>query len=338
MLTADLRSDHRAPAHDGTSRPPIKSANWRVGPRVANELVSGSLNFTSRIAPTLAGWATFVLFSRPLARARLSPRERSVVDDAHRGSVSVNGKAVVTYRWGDGIRPVLMVHGWQSRASRFAAFVPALVERGYSPIAFDAPGNGESEGTTTTILEYRDIISQLAAQYGTFEAVVAHSFGVLATFVALREGERVQARRVVSISGVADVEYLVDRFCALLRLRPRLNRELRTRVERNLYRGEADIWERFRVGYRAEKVRVPIFVIHDESDDMADVTQAERMIAAYPRQARLLITQDLGHRTLRDASIVTAVSAFLAEAAPATTDIRMQLPAESLPSAAASAC
>jgi pimeloyl-ACP methyl ester carboxylesterase len=273
-----------------------------------------------------------VLFSRPFVRARLSPREQSVVDDAHRGSLTVNGKVVATYRWGDGTRPVLMVHGWQSRASRFAAFVPALLHRGYSPIAFDAPGNGESEGATTTILEYRDIISQLAAQYGTFEAVVAHSFGVLSTFVALREGERVQARRMISISGVADVEYLIDQFCALLGLRPLLNRELRTRVERDLYRGEADIWERFRVGYRAESVRVPILVIHDESDRLSDVTQSERIIAAYPDQSVGMITRNLGHRTLRDASVVAAVSEFVAEP---SSDIRWLLPAVCSPMASA---
>lgn len=72
----------------------------------------------------------------------------------------------------------------------------------------------------------------MGAQYGRFEAVVAHSFGVLASFVALREGERVQTRRLVTISGIAELDYLIDRFCALLRLRPRLNRELRARVER----------------------------------------------------------------------------------------------------------
>jgi pimeloyl-ACP methyl ester carboxylesterase len=284
---------------------------WRAGPRLVDGLVSGSLNFTSRIAPPLAGWAAFTLFRRPFVRARMSSRERTVLDGAHRGSLTVGDKTVVTYRWGNGARPVLLVHGWRSRAARFAEFVPELLEGGYSPIGFDAPGHGESGGTATTLLEYRDIISQLAAQYGTFEAVVAHSFGVLASFVALREGERVQTRRLVTISGVAELDYLIDRFCALLRLRPRLNRELRTRVERNLYAGEADIWERFCAGYRAESVRIPILVIHDEHDGLADITQSQRILAAYPSQTRALITQNLGHRTLRDASVITAVSEFI---------------------------
>jgi hypothetical protein len=32
---------------------------------------------------------------------------------------------VVTCRRGDGTRPVLLLHRWQSRASRYAGFVPA---------------------------------------------------------------------------------------------------------------------------------------------------------------------------------------------------------------------
>ncbi|WP_238162986.1 alpha/beta hydrolase [Kribbella capetownensis] len=51
---------------------------------------------------------------------------------------------VVTYAWGDGRRPVLLVHGWRSRASRYAGFVARLLELGYSPVSFDAPGHGDT--------------------------------------------------------------------------------------------------------------------------------------------------------------------------------------------------
>jgi hypothetical protein len=36
------------------------------------------------------------------------------------GAPTVGGKRAVTYTWGDGDRPVLLVHGWESRASRSA--------------------------------------------------------------------------------------------------------------------------------------------------------------------------------------------------------------------------
>jgi pimeloyl-ACP methyl ester carboxylesterase len=296
--------------------------------RPNNAFVGGSLNLISRFAPLLAGRAALGLFRLPIARAKATPHEQAVVADAQRGSITLRDKKVVTYQWGNGERPVLLVHGWRSRASRFAGFVPSLRERGYSPIAFDAPAHGESSGNATTILEYRDIISRLTCEYGTFESVVAHSFGVLASFVALSEGEGVRARRLVAISGVYEMEYLLTKFCRLLQLSPRLNRELRVRIERDMFPGEDRIWQRFSAGYRPEIVRIPLLVVHDKNDDMADVSQAERIIAAYRGKVQALITQNLEHhRTLRDASVVTTVGHFLA-AEDGHTRSQPSLPAE----------
>jgi pimeloyl-ACP methyl ester carboxylesterase len=295
-----------------TARPSVAKVNSQpAGKRATVALISGALNVTARIAPPVAGRACLALFRRPRVRAKLSPWEQPVVDDAHRDSMTVGGKAVVIYRWGSGERPVLLVHGWQSRASRFAGFVPLLLARGYSPIAFDAPGHGDSGGNATTILEYRDIIGRLNEKYGAFEAIVAHSFGVLAAFVALREGAGVKAHRLVAISGVSEFGYLVDGFCVSLRLHPQLNSLLRGQIEQNLFPGEANIWERFSATSRPDGLVIPILVVHDEKDDMADISQAQRIVEAYGEQVRTVITHDLGHRTLRDASVIGAVDRFV---------------------------
>ena len=293
--------------------------------RPPNKFAVGSLSLLSRVAPPLGGSVAWALFKYPLGRAKPGSSEQAVLAQAVRGSVTVNGKKAVTYRWGTGERPVLLVHGWQSRGSRYAALVPALLERGYSPVTFDAPAHGDSAGRTTEILEFREVISALAAEYGEFEAVVAHSFGVLAAFLALREGEGVRTRRLVAISGVCEFEYLIDEFCRQLRLGPRIKDNLYKRVERQLFPYEQNIWERFSCVRRTETVHVPILVIHDEGDDMADIAQSERIAAAYGSQVSTLITKGLGHRTLRDPAVVNAVSAFVAAddrqaAATADTD------------------
>ncbi|NUK60300.1 alpha/beta hydrolase [Streptomyces lunaelactis] len=267
------------------------------------------LNATSHVAPGLAGRAVFALFARPLGRSRPRPSEREVLAEARAGRLTVNGKRVVTYTWGDGERPVLLVHGWSSRGSRFTDFVTALRDRGYSPVAFDAPGHGDSEGRATTILEYREIIRQLHARHGDFEAVVAHSFGVLATFFALRDG--VVARRIVGVGGVGSFDYLVDGFCAGLGLRDRLKDELRRHIEGLLFPGEPGIWQRFNVAYRPEEVGVPVLLFHDEGDDMVPLSQSRLTAAAHGERARLVVTRGLGHRRiLADPQVVAEAVAF----------------------------
>ncbi|MFG2132521.1 alpha/beta hydrolase [Streptomyces sp. NPDC048751] len=282
---------------------------------------------TAAVDPVLSaeGEKMFDLFRRPQGRSRPRPDERAVTESARTGELSIDGKAVVTYAWGSGERPVLLVHGWESRASRYAKLITRLVELGYSPVSFDAPGHGESEGDSTTLVEYRAIIARLHAAHGDFEAVVGHSFGVLALFLSLPEGLRTD--RIVGISSVPDFSYLVDSFCAHMALGPRLEYEIRHRLERDLYPGE-DMWTRFSLLHHASHVRVPLLLIHDENDEAVGAEQAERIAGAFEGRARLVVTRRLGHRRILGAPVVVdTISRFLTGGEPASDERKVEVTA-----------
>lgn len=278
----------------------------------AAAVASTTLNGTSRVSGRLAGKLAFTLFRRPRGRSRVRPVEQTLMDSAEVERFTVNGRSVATYRWGSGERPVLLVHGWESRGSRFAGIISGLLERGYSPVAFDAPGHGGSTGRSTTILEFREVILRLHEKHGDFEALVAHSFGVMSAVFALHHG--VRAGRFVAISGVPDFAYLVDGFCLQLGLRTQLKKELRARIESELFPGEEDIWTRFSAVNSPDSVPGPVLVVHDEDDDMVGPEQAGRFTAAYGDRAHLLTTRGLGHRRiLGDPEVVEAVLRFVAD-------------------------
>ncbi|MFE9427085.1 alpha/beta hydrolase [Kitasatospora sp. NPDC006697] len=263
---------------------------------LAVTLTSTALNTGSLLSTKLAGKVSFYLFCRPLARGKVRGVEREVHERAVTEQLTVNGKQVVAYRWGDGKRPVLLLHGWQSRASRYAGFVQRLEELGYSAVSFDAPGHGDSQGDATTILEYRELIGQLQEKYGPFESVVAHSFGVLCAFLALREP--LEAGRLVAISGVPDFEFLRDEFIGQLKLNARLRADLHQRIEQQLFPHLADPWAEFDAKQRTEQIGLPILVIHDEDDDTVPLAQAHRLKEAYGERLELTVTQGLGHRKI----------------------------------------
>ncbi|MFG2819451.1 alpha/beta hydrolase [Kitasatospora sp. NPDC048365] len=274
--------------------------------------VRTALNATSLLSPSLAGRAAFALFCRPLRRSRVRSTELDVHARAATEELTVNGKRVVAYRWGDGTRPVLLLHGWRSRTSRFADWIPRLLDLGYSPVGFDAPGHGDSQGRGTTILEYRELIGRLQDRYGHFEGVVAHSFGVLCAFHALRTG--VTAERLVALSGVSDFTFVVDGFCAGLGVNDRIRRELVRRIERELFPGTPDPLRVFDAGRAPEEVPLPILVVHDEQDDVVPHGQARRLQAAYGERLRLLTTRGLGHRRIvAEPTVVDNAIGFLAE-------------------------
>ncbi|MCT2592580.1 alpha/beta hydrolase [Streptomyces sp. N2-109] len=281
----------------------------------AKALVRTALNGTSLVTPRLAGYGASRLFPLALARSAVRPAEARLLAEATTGRLRLGGREVVTHRWGSGERPVLLVHGWRSRGSRMTAFVPGLLQAGYSPLTFDAPGHGASTGRGTTVLDYQEIIGRLHGRYGDFEAIVAHSLGVLGTFRALHSG--VHAARVVALSGVAEFGFLADEFCAILRLRPRIGTELRRQIETRLFPGEPDIWTRFSATYQPEATHARLLLIHDADDDTVHFEQSRRMLLAYgDTRARLITTHGLGHRRiLGDPEVLGAALEFIGPAA-----------------------
>ncbi|PCG86727.1 alpha/beta hydrolase [Streptomyces sp. WZ.A104] len=275
-------------------------------------LASTALNIASRVSGRLAGAGAYALFHMPLARSRMRTSERELFGTAETTRLKVSGKSAVVYRWGDGERPVLLVHGWQSRGSRFADFIPGLLERGYSVITFDAPGHGDASGRSTTILEYRHILTELHKQYGEFEAVVAHSLGALGSIFSLAHG--VKAKRIATISGVCDFEYLIEEFCAAVPLRPQLKALLRERVGENLF-SVLPVEERpFSAVNAVTALDMPLLVVHDEDDPRILVEQGHRLAGAFGDQARLVVTSTLGHRRiLGDPDVVRTVLDFVAQ-------------------------
>ncbi|NEA37202.1 alpha/beta hydrolase [Streptomyces sp. SID13031] len=263
------------------------------------EIVRASLKV---LPAAVAGRVAFELWRRPLARGTVRAVERSV-HEAARVEV-VDG--VVTYAWGDGERPVLLVHGWRSRASRYYAFAERLLELGYSPVSYDAPGHGDTALPAGTILDHQRIIQGLEQRHGAFEGVIAHSLGVPFALYALREG--VAARRVVTISGPANFGYLVDAFCRELELGPKVNGTLRKAIERGLFDGDETIWTR----YSVSAGEVELLAIHNDEDDVVDPAQAPKLLAQYGPKAHFLQTNGLGHRRIMiDPEVITEAVAYV---------------------------
>ena len=266
------------------------------------KLVSVGLQTIGVLSPRLGGRLAFNLWRRPLARGRVRPEEQAV-HDAARVEIVNNVK---TYSWGDGKRPVLLVHGWRSRASRYAAFITRLLELGYSPVSYDAPAHGDSGGDVVSILGHQRIIRALEERHGPFEGVIAHSLGVPFALYAVREG--VAAKRLVMISGVADFGYLADTFCAQLGLGPKINQQLRRQIERGYFDGDDQIWTRFSV----TTGKLDLLVIHNDEDEIVDPAQAQVLLRNYGDRAHFLPTTGLGHRRiLSDQAVITEAVAFL---------------------------
>ena len=105
------------------------------------------------------------------------------VDDPHfsRSALNFNG-----FIWGDGSRKVLITHGWGSKAADFTELITALKTiDNLQIIAFDAPGNGSSEGELSNLILFAKAAQAVINKYGAPDVVIGHSLGAAANTIAI---------------------------------------------------------------------------------------------------------------------------------------------------------
>jgi pimeloyl-ACP methyl ester carboxylesterase len=218
----------------------------------------------------------------------------------------IGGRKIVTWTFGERSgSTVLLAHGWAGRGGQLHAFVPPLVEAGFSALVYDAPAHGASEGTRSSLLEFVDVIRELGEARGGFHGVVAHSMGAAAAVLAMSRGLRVG--RAVLVGAPADPGVFFREFLAFLRM----PEYLRDRTSRRLERKFAFHWSDFDLERHVAHLDTQALIVHDRADAEVPFRNGVRLAEAWP-SARLFETSGLGHRrVLRDPAVVAHVTSFL---------------------------
>ena len=275
-----------------------KSTNVRLSARAPLVLRASFAN-ASRLAPGLTSAVAAHMF-RSTRRSAPKPGERDVLQ----GATCSRLAGMQLWSWGEG-PTVLLVHGWNGRATQLGGFVKPLVERGYRVVAFDSLGHGDSDGNASSLPELANCIRQVVDELGGVYGIVAHSLGGAATTFALAYG--MQAERLVFVSPPADPREFLKIFGSALGI----NDEVRARVKRRVERRLGVPMEEMQVLALAPSMRLPLLVIHDEQDKEVPVDVGRSIAAAWPG-AELIVTEGLGHqRILRDEEVENSAVSFI---------------------------
>jgi pimeloyl-ACP methyl ester carboxylesterase len=255
----------------------------------------------SHVAPNLTAAVAEGLFFRT---RRNGPRagERDVLEGAAASSVA----GMKTWSWGQG-PTILLVHGWNGRATQLGGFVEPLVARGFRVVAFDAFGHGDSPGASMSLPEMASCIRRIADKVGDVYGVIAHSMGGAATTIALADG--LQIERAVFVSPPADPRQFLEIFSAALEITDEVRERLKERVERRV----GVSMESMRANRIAPSMQVPLLVIHDRDDKEVPVRSGQSIAEAWPG-ADLIITEGLGHQRILRAEPVTNVAVSFIDA------------------------
>lgn len=242
--------------------------------------------------------------------------ELPVPDGGEPFEVEAQGHAVRGQVWGDGVHPaptgtVYLMHGWGGRGSQFGAMVEPLLAAGHRVVMFDAPAHGDSDHgpagpRRSNGVEFAQALDAVFCRFGPAEAVVAHSLGTIATYLALRFGW-LGTRKLVVIAPMVESQVLFDQFQGALGFGERTRRAFDDSVLDWLGIPVAEFDARFQA---ARVDPVPTLVITDRGDRQTayeDVVDFATSI-----DAPLVTTEGLGHRKiLRDRGVIARVVEFV---------------------------
>lgn len=257
----------------------------------------------SRLSPGLAVELAFRMFFRPRGRMRNLAHPDLTNSTFY---IDVKGKRITVNSWGRGPL-VILVHGWEGSGMQWRKFVAKLVDAGYRTVTFDAPAHGDSDGTTTNLLEFSAAIRAIRDLLGEPHAVIGHSLGGAATAIALDEG--LTSQKVVTISAPAQLDFAIQQFSNIVNIPDAVTRRMRERISAHLARPVDSL----NFDAISPSLTIPGLIVHDTRDRVIPPVNSKLIHNAWPGST-VELTSGLGHvRILEDDAVIEKVLNFIAE-------------------------
>lgn len=268
----------------------------------ALRIIRGANRTLGRVAPRVVARMNQRLFSTP---RRFAPREWELQFEVlgRRERLPNGASTLIT---GDGPRTVLLMHGWEGRATQFALFVPRLLSAGYRVIGVDGPAHGHGRGKYADPYLFAETLHEVAARHGLPFAAIGHSMGGGAIAIALASGLALE--RAVAIASPSSMHDVLHRFAHAMHMPTGVTAHFVERLRQQVAsRGHStvDLPELLR------DVSAAGLVIHARDDREVPFSDGERLAESWAG-ATLVPVDGVGHRRiLRDERVIEAAVAFI---------------------------
>lgn len=257
----------------------------------------------STLRPKAAGMWFAEKFLTPI-RPKLGMSAQALADSGE--NIRLLDGDINAYRWGDGHKRALLVHGFSGNFSQLRSFIPPLLGADWQVVAIDLPAHGQSTGKETNPDATSLIMPRLLEELGGVDAIIAHSFGAASSLLAVAAG--MPLAKLVTIGSPSYYPYKdVAKFFGIQSERG-LDAFRSAIVER------ANINPDIKVDVLPDGFSTKVLIAHDKQDVEVPFFHSERLHALLPDSVHR-VTDGLGHRKIcRDADIVDAAISFILEA------------------------
>ena len=166
------------------------------------------------------------LFSQPRA-GKINPHKLpKTLIHTEKETFTYEEETFQTYTWKGTDEIILLVHGWESNASRWKKLLHHLKPLGKTIIAIDAPAHGLSSGKEFNAPKYAEYINVLTKKYAP-KYIIGHSIGGAAVTLYLNKFNTAFVEKVVLLGSPSDFKIINNNYVSMLSL----NTKVKTLLE-----------------------------------------------------------------------------------------------------------
>lgn len=302
----------RIPTQEGTLQ--VKIKDWSKA--FKTQALPIGMQILDRVAPNQAAALAERLFLTPPKLPR-NGNESAMLKTGHRFQVPFRGMKLTAWSWNSSASgspeksrgTLLFIHGWGGRGGQFYEWITPMVKSGYNVVVMDANGHGDSDGTLSSLPEFRDAILAVGEAIGPLHAIVGHSMGAAAATAAVHNG--LQAKKVVLIGSPVSLFEYTDKYTQWLGLSEKSRLRMQARMEKRFQTA----WHSLTMERIVPLIHVPGLIVHDRGDREAPYENGMSIHQLW-KDSELYTTVGLGHyRVLRSKPVIQRALEFLESAA-----------------------
>ncbi|WP_395067018.1 alpha/beta hydrolase [Flavobacterium sp.] len=198
---------------------------------------------------------------------------------------------------------ILLIHGWESNASRWKKLLKHLKKTKKTIIAIDGPAHGLTSGKEFNVPQYAKYINLIVQEYNPSIAI-GHSIGgnALAYYQAHYKHN---INKMVLLGAPSDFEIILKNYVRLLSLNSRVHQSLIafTKKKFNITVSE------FSAAKFLENSTINGIVAHDQDDKVVLFEEGKKISNAW-KTSQFIETKGLGH-SLHDAYLYQTIVDFI---------------------------
>lgn len=253
------------------------------------------INSLSYIYPKKAVRLSEKLISEP-KKGKLDPVDLpQILQNSHRVRIVSDKFSIQTYTWkGVSDKIILLVHGWESNASRWSPLIAVLKKSGYTIMALDAPAHGLSDNEWFNVAKYSEAITEVIEHHNP-EIVIGHSIGGTASVFHQFKHHTPSIKKMVLMGSPSELITTVKKFAYLLGLNKKVIRLMDKKFEKDYGLS----FKRFSVSQMVKSIEAEGLLIHDRNDIVVKIRESRSIKSAW-KQSKMIQTKGLGHGLQND--------------------------------------